>query len=673
MLYLRLALVMATALNGFAHAADLLQSRDVFDLELATDVQISPDGRQVAYVRRSMDIMTDRVRDNIWLISTDGKRHRPLLSGLDTYSSPRWSPSGDRIAYVSNAEGRGRQLHVRWMDTGEIALVSDLREAPQSVSWSPDGRHIAFAMFVPGEASTLAQPPTKPEGAKWAPAATIIDRLNYRVDGRGYLKAGNTHIFMLPAEGGTPRQLTEGNFEHRGPISWAPDGKRIAFSANRRTDYEYDPLESEIWTVDVRFGTLRQLTDRPGPDLAPAYSPDGKRIAYLGFDDRKRSYQLTEVYLMNADGSQPRAVTRDLDRSISDAQWAGRSDRLYIRFDDQGETHLASLTQQGRVERVAQNLGGTSLGRPYTSGTFSTSDNGTVAFTAGTSDRPAEVATVRRGRKVQTLTALNDDLLANKALGQVHTMTWTSSADGREIQGWMIKPPNFDAQQKYPLLLEIHGGPHTAYGPHFSAELQLYAAAGYLVLYANPRGSTSYGEEFASLIHHNYPGQDYDDLMSGVDAAIATGHVDPERLFVTGGSGGGILTAWIVGKTDRFRAAVSAKPVINWVSTTLTSDISAFMTQYWFATLPWEDPDAYWARSPLSLVGNVSTPTMLLTGEQDHRTPIPEAEQYYQALKLRKIDTLLVRIPEASHGISARPSHLIAKVDNILAWFARYR
>jgi acylaminoacyl-peptidase len=274
---------------------------------------------------------------------------------------------------------------------------------------------------------------------------------------------------------------------------------------------------------------------------------------------------------------------------------------------------------------------------------------------------------------VQTLTALNDDLLANKALGQVHTMTWTSSADGREIQGWMIKPPNFDAQQKYPLLLEIHGGPHTAYGPHFSAELQLYAAAGYLVLYANPRGSTSYGEEFASLIHHNYPGQDYDDLMSGVDAAIATGHVDPERLFVTGGSGGGILTAWIVGKTDRFRAAVSAKPVINWVSTTLTSDISAFMTQYWFATLPWEDPDAYWARSPLSLVGNVSTPTMLLTGEQDHRTPIPEAEQYYQALKLRKIDTLLVRIPEASHGITARPSHLIAKVDNILAWFARYR
>jgi len=271
------------------------------------------------------------------------------------------------------------------------------------------------------------------------------------------------------------------------------------------------------------------------------------------------------------------------------------------------------------------------------------------------------------------LTQLNDDLLRHRMLGTVTELTWQSSADELEIEGWLITPPGFDSSQKYPLILEIHGGPFQAYGPHFAAELQLYATAGYVVLYANPRGSTSYGFDFANQIHHRYPGQDYDDLISGVDAVLAKGFVDENNLFVTGGSGGGVLTAWIVGKTNRFRAAVVAKPVINWISTTLTTDIPTFMPQYWFAVPPWEDPESYWKRSPLSLVGNVTTPTMLLTGEHDYRTPIAESEQYYQALKLRKIDTALVRIPEAPHGITGRPSRLIAKVESILAWFERYR
>ena len=236
-----------------------------------------------------------------------------------------------------------------------------------------------------------------------------------------------------------------------------------------------------------------------------------------------------------------------------------------------------------------------------------------------------------------------------------------------------MTPPDFDAAKDYPLVLEIHGGPFTAYGPHFSVEAQLYAAAGYVVLYTNPRGSTSYGYDFANEIHHNYPGQDYDDLMSGVDAVIERGYIDTRQLFVTGGSGGGVLSAWIVGNTDRFAAAVVAKPVINWISEALYSDISTTVPGYWFEKFPWEDPQEYWRRSPLSLVGNVSTPTMLLTGESDHRTPMPESEQYYQALKLRKIDSALVRVPESSHGIASRPSNQIAKVDSILAWFARYR
>ena len=300
-------------------------------------------------------------------------------------------------------------------------------------------------------------------------------------------------------------------------------------------------------------------------------------------------------------------------------------------------------------------------------------------ITARTHTRPAgrsarqTLLPGRRGGAASRLTNLNDDLLAHKTLARVEEITWQSSVGAYELQGWLVTPPGFDPEKIYPLILEIHGGPFEAYGPHFTSDFQLYAAAGYVVLYTNPRGSTSYGDQFANEIHHNYPGQDYDDLMSGVDAVISRGFIDEDQLFVTGGSGGGVLSAWIVGKTDRFAGAVVVNPVINWASMTLYSDIHTFIPEYWFAKLPWEDPESYWVRSPLSLVGNVTTPTMLLTGENDLRTPMPESEQYYQALKLRKIDSALVRVPEETHGIEGRPSRLIAKADNILAWFARYR
>ena len=672
-----LAAAAPLALPAFAdnHAstdAAKFLNTDIFQLEVAADIQISPDGDEVAYVRRSMDIMTDRARSNIWAVSADGESHRPLLSGADNYSSPRWSPDGGRIAYVSDAEGRGSEIHVRWMDTGQTAMLTNVAESPSSVTWSPDGRYIAFTMFVPADGPKLATPPEKPEGAEWAEPVTVIERLYYRADGRGYLETGNTHIFVLSADGGTPRQLTSGDYNHTGPLSWSPDGARIAFSANRVENYELTPTQSEIWTVDVDDGALTQLTDRVGPDTAPRFSPDGQRIVYLGYDDQKMGYHNGGVYVMDTDGGNVTALTEDLDRTVSEARWAGSSNRLYIRYDDSGDVVLASLDMNGRISRVADDLGGVSLGRPYTSGSFSVADNGAYAYTAGTPYRPADVAVGRRSASVRKVTALNDDLLGHKTLGEVEELTWTS-VGGLEIEGWIVKPPNFDESKQYPLILEIHGGPFAAYGPHFAAEIQLMAAAGYVVLYTNPRGSTSYGYDFANEIHHNYPSEDYDDLIAGVDAVIERGYIDEDQLFVTGGSGGGVLTAWIVGKTDRFAAAVSAKPVINWISTVLTTDIAAFMPQYWFDSPPWEDVDAYWSRSPLSLVGNVTTPTMLLTGEEDHRTPIPESEQYYQALKLRQIDTALVRVPGASHGIASRPSQLIAKVDSILAWFGRYR
>lgn len=665
-------LLVATVAAAHANERTLLPA-DVFDLEFALDPQISPDGSRVAYVRQSFDIMTDKALPNIWIVDADGGNHRPLLSGAAGYSSPVWSPSGDRLLYVTSAGERGAEIHVRWMDTGQTALLTNLPSDPSAISWSPDGKAIAINMFVDSKGLKLAEAPQKPEGAEWAPPVKIIDQLPYRVDGAGYLKPGYTHVFVIPSDGGTPRQLTAGDFNHGSRLSWSPDGAEIIVSANRVPNPIVDPQEAELWSIDVESGNLTQLTDRDGPDLSPAVSPDGKRIAYLGFDDQMYSSHQIDAYVLDRASGEIRNLTVELNRSINDIAWADGSRQLLISYDDHGKSKIARLAMNGVVTDVVDDMGSASDGRPYTSGSFSVSRKGMVAYTRGRADRPSEVGIVSGRGPARSLTRLNDDLFAIRTAASVEEITWRSSVGDYDIQGWIVKPQDFDATRKYPLILEIHGGPFTAYGPHFSPEVQLYAAAGYVVLYSNPRGSTSYGFDFMHEIHHNYPSKDYDDLMSGVDAVVARGYVDDKQLFVTGGSGGGVLTAWIVGKTDRFKAAVVQKPVINWASFSLTADFSAFFTRYWFAKMPWEDAEAYWRRSPLSLVGNVKTPTMLMSGEQDFRTPIAEAEQYYQALKLRGIDTALVRVPERSHTLVGRPSHLIAKATNIIAWFERYR
>ena len=654
-----------------AAAKEPFEALDVFELEIATDPQVSPDGTTIAYVRRSNDIMKDKARANIWTVTVEGRDHRPLLSGRDDYSSPRWSPSGDRLAYVTGAEGGSPQLYVRWMETGQTALLTNLAEAPGAISWSPDGRSLAFTMFVEKVPEPLAAAPAKPKDAQWAEPFKVIEHVTYRADGAGFLRDGHTHIFTVPADGGTPRQLTEGDYHHNGPLDWSVDGSRIFFSANRNDDWELDVIESDIWSVNVADSSLTQLTDRKGPDFSPRLSPDGGTIAYLGYDDKLRAYQTPVLHVMNIDGSDKRIVTSDLDRQIETIHWDSNAS-LIAQYGDHGRNYLARIDLDGAIDALVRDVSGTTLGRPYTSGQFNVG-GGVIAYTTGKATRPADIAVMTPDARAKRLTRLNDDLLNHLAIGDAERIAWTSSADGKEMEGWIVKPPAFDPAKKYPLILEIHGGPHAAYGPHFAAEVQLFAAAGYVVFYANPRGSSTYGEAFGNLIHHNYPNEDYDDLISGVDAVIAQGYVDEDQLFVTGGSGGGVLTAWIVGKTDRFSAAVVAKPVINWASFTLTSDFYPFFYKYWFAQKPWEDPMAYWERSPLSLVGNVSTPTMLLTGEADYRTPMSESEQYYQALQILGVDTALVRVPDVSHSIAARPSNLIGKAAHILGWFERYR
>jgi acylaminoacyl-peptidase len=665
-----LGIAFAAVMFFDAFAETHLEPLDVFQMEYASGPRIAPDGKHIVYVRNFMDIMKDRQRSNLWIVNSDGTNHRPLTTGNQNHGGPRWSPDGKKLLYASNEDGSG-QLYVRWMDTGQTAKITNLTSAPGGLDWSPDGKWIVTSMLVPAKGEPIVTMPSKPEGAEWAKPAKVIQKLVYRADGAGYLKDGYRHLFVVPAEGGSPRQITSGDYNHGASPSWSQDSMSLIFSANRREDWEHDPNNSEVYEVSIADGTIKALTDRQGPDSNPVVSPDGKHIAYLGFDDQFLGYQLTRLYVMDRDGSNSRLISDDFNRSIGGIQWAADGRGLYFTYSDEGNGKIGYISLKGKTRVVASDIGGTALGRPYSGGSYTVAKNGRVAYTQTRPEYPSDVATVRGGSP-KRLTHLNDDLFGHKTLGNVEEIWYKSSFDDRDLQGWIMTPPDFDPTKKYPLILEIHGGPFANYGDRFSAECQLYAAAGYVVLYTNPRGSTSYGEEFGNLIHHNYPGEDYDDLMSGVDAVIARGYIDANQLFVTGGSGGGILSAWIIGKTDRFAAAVVAKPVINWYSFVLTADSYNFFYKYWFPGLPWEYQDHYMKRSPLSIVGNVTTPTMLLTGERDFRTPMSESEQYYQALKLLKVDAALVRIPETSHSITARPSNLIAKVAHVLAWFGKY-
>ncbi|OHD04457.1 S9 family peptidase [Sphingopyxis sp. RIFCSPHIGHO2_12_FULL_65_19] len=650
-----------------------LTGADLFDLAIASDPQISPDGRHIAYVRRSNDIMSDRAVSSIWLIDTATGQETPVAGRGGGAFSPRWSPDGKRLAYAST-EGGSAQLWVRWMDGGEAVRLTGLPTSPSSLAWSPDGRSIAYTMLVKDDGPKFGSAPAnKPEGAKWADPLEVRDLLTYRADGQGYVEPGFEKIFLVPATGGAPRQLTFGPYHDGGPLSWSRDGRTLYFSANRQPDWERDPLESEIYALDVTGGRVTALTDRNGPDANPIVSPDGGKIAWLGYDDAGRAYENTNLYVMNRDGSGRRAVAENWDYSVDAIQWAADGRALYAQYDDHGETKVARIALDGSVRDVASGLSGGGIDRPYTGGSFTVSDGGAVAFTGGTATRPAEVQ-LARGGSARILTDLNRSLREVKSLGEVRKITTPSSHDGKAIEGWLTLPPGYVEGQRVPLILEIHGGPFTAYGPHFSTDNQLYAAGGYAVLSANPRGSTSYGEAFAQEIDKAYPGNDYFDLISIVDRAIALGIADPDALFVTGGSGGGVLTSWIVGKTNRFKAAVTQKPVINWTTQALTADGPAFFGPYWLGAQPWEKPDLYWSLSPLSLVGNVETPTMVVVGAEDYRTPVSESEQYYTALRLRGVPTALVKVPGASHGsIAARPSQSAAKASAILAWFEKYK
>lgn len=648
-----------------AEPRDRLSIDLLLDWEYVNAPQLSPDGSQVVYTRRWTDKMNDTYVDEIWIMSADGSHGRFLMKG----SQPRWSPDGRRIAYVTQGQPSGAQLFVKWMDSPGETQLTHLERSPSNIQWSPDGKRIAFTMLVPATQAFKINMPARPAGAKWIDPPRVVDRLDYRNDNAGWRPEGYNHIFVVSEDGGTPRQLTEGDY-NGGGIEWMPDSETILFTSLRKPDAEYIFRDSEIYSVNARTKEIRALTDRSGPDSNPTISPDGKLVAYTGFDQTDDTYRVSKMYLMNADGTNKRLLTGELDRAVSDMEWARDGSGIYFTAEDRGTDNLWFVPARGgAAKQITQ---GTQQFR-----LSSMSENGLVAGTLSTPQSPADVVVfnLRQPAVVRRLTHVNSDVLEGRKLGAVEEV-WYDSVGGKKIQGWIVKPPDFDSSKKYPLLLYIHGGPHSMYGVGFNFEFQNHAANDLVVFYTNPRGSTGYGEAFGNAIKNNYPGEDYNDLMSGVDEVIKRGYVDTNNLFVTGGSGGGVLTSWIVGHTDRFAAAVVMKPVVNWYSFVGTTDSSSWY--YNFAKLPWEDPAEHIRRSPITYVGNVKTPTMLMVGELDLRTPLEQTEQYYRALKMRHVPTAMVRLPDEYHGFNAEgtsrhPSNRISQMLYMRAWFDKYK
>jgi acylaminoacyl-peptidase len=656
-----------------------LNSDTVWDIRQVSDPQITKDGKSVIYVLGWADKMVDQRYSNLWIVTGDGKDNRPLTTGSFRDTAPRLSPDGTRVAYISNRSGKN-QIHVKWLDSGQEAQVTDVQQAPAGIEWSPDGKWIGYTARVPAKPSWSIRMPERPAGARWADPPIVVTELRWRQDGQGLIQPGYTHIFAVPATGGTPKQITSGDWNHGGGAAggggwaWSMDGKKVFVAANRIPDSEYDLKGGDIYAFNVDDGAVKKLTDRVGPDTNPTPSPDGKRIAYLGHDWKFQSYTVNHLYLMNADGTGHKNLTPNLDRDVRNPQWTWDGKAIYFLVDERGNTQLYSCdVESGAVKAVTsgvQQLGQGGQG----AGGFTMANNLMVATVRSTPENPGDLVVVpayRQNPQSTRLTSANDSLMMQYQLGSVEELSY-DSFDGKSIQGWIIKPPNFDATKKYPFILEIHGGPHAMYGVGFQHEMQIQAARGFVVLYTNPRGSTGYGEEFGNIIHTNYPGDDFTDLMKGVDKMVEKGYVDPKKLCVTGGSGGGLLTAWVIGHTDRFAAAVSQYPVTNWITQAGTADGGYTHSALWLKSFPWDNPKQFMDHSPVFFAKNFKTPTMVITGEADLRTPIAESEELYFALKSMHVPAVLIRVPEESHGIRQRNSHYIAKIEHILAWMEKY-
>jgi len=691
----------ATARSSEAQGRRAITETDLFKFVWAADPQISPNGSQVAFVRVTVNEDKDRYETQLYIVPADGSAPPRLLTSGRNDRSPRWSPNGREVAFVRTPEPvdskpKPSQIYLISMDGGEARPLTDGAKGASSPVWSPDGRTIAF-LSTPDTATAKADSAKKSADStkKHVSDVRVITRAQYRWNGGGYTDPTvHSHIWTVPASIGatgalpTFKQITFGGFDEAEPV-WSPDGSRLYYTSNRRLEPYYDSGGQELYSVPANGGASVKVASIDGVIGSIAPSPDGKRIAFTGGLNGKplRFYNEGDLFIVDAaPGAQPRNLTASYDFSVED----GLSGDQHPPRAGSGGGILWSRDGKSVVVVTAEN-GRANLKR------FSTADGKVDSVTSGANDVEAYSASAD-GSKIVTLvstptnigdlyvqdantprtaprqiTRVNDGLLSTLDLSAPEEF-WYNSFDGQRIQGWILKPPHFDASKKYPLILEIHGGPNAAYGQTFTHEFSWMAAKGYIVLYTNPRGSTSYGQDFANVIQFHYPGDDYKDLMAGVDEVLKRGYVDSTRMGVTGGSGGGVLTNWTITQTHRFAAAVSQRSIADWSGFWYTADFTLF-NPTWFRAAPWEDPKGFAQVSPITYVANVTTPLMLIEGEADMRTPPADGgEQMFRALKYLHKPTVMVRFPDETHELSrsGKPWHRVERLRHIVGWFDVY-
>ncbi len=660
-----IAALLATTAPVFA--ADAFKPEDIYSLSMVTNPVLAPDGRRVIFTRAGFDRGTDRRTGELWLAHIDEQGRiidKRLLVGRDV--GPRaasFSPDGSRVLFVAQAMGKP-QLFVLPLADGLARQLTSGDVAPDNPVWSPDGGRIAFTGRVDAKPVVIPGLPDKPKGSEAAADAKIISDLFWRADGAGEIKPGVEHLFVADAATGAVTQLTTGDREQvdsGDTPAWTPDGRSLIVSFT--ADPINGPQESDLYRFDaVKAGQKPvRLTSRPGSEGGAVVSPDGRTIAFTGAEASGNFYSQPALWTMPLAGGAITHVSAKLDRPIGDIAWREDGGALFALFNDEGVTRVGEIdAATGAVVVRVQQVGGTRMYLPSSGGSFSTA-RGTFAYTSSFTDRPAGLG-VSKGAVETGAVDFNAGWAATRTSARIEEVNVKSRADGRRVQGWLAFPPDFVPGKRYPLILDIHGGPNSDYGPFFSVTHSLYASAGYIVLFTNPRGSIGYGSDFANLITNAYPGQDHDDLMSAVDEVAKRPYVNANNLFIGGGSGGGVLTLWAIGKEpDKFRAAVALRPVVDWTDQATTSDGTAFFAKHWMGAMPWDKPELYFSRSPFSLAGRVKTPTLLITGENDYRTPISQTEQMFGALKLRGVETTMIRLPGAGHGMG-RPSQWLQSI-----------
>jgi dipeptidyl aminopeptidase/acylaminoacyl peptidase len=714
------AVVVGLASPG-AQGKRFITEKDLFKFTWIADPQISPDGSAVAFVRVTVNEKDDKYETSLFAVPASGAEPPRRLTSGSRDTAPRWAPDGKQIAFVRAVEKDGKvqpaQIHLLHMDGGEARPLTEIATGAANPVWSPDGKALAFTSATGGGDGKTA------DGAKAADEhksdVEVVTRAVYRSNGNpGYVDTvHHSHIFTISDVGSdtrqtpmpklpTPRQLTDGEFSEGG-VQWAPDGSKLYFVSTRVAEPYYTEAGDELFSVPAGGGPIAKVASIDGQIANISVAPDGRKIAFVGTlrGTPIRSYSQSDLWLVDLAVSEPRAdrsvttrlgtndnrglaprnLTADYDFDIAGGIGGDQSaprgqNRKPIVWSQDATSLLVVSAEKGssNLKRVAIATGKV---EPFTAGdqdvvAFSaTPDASTIAATLSTQLNIGDIFMVGGADKAapRRITMVNEPLFKDIQQSQPEEI-WYKSFDGKNIQGWILKPPDFDASKKYPLILEIHGGPHSAYGNTYTHEFMWMAAKGYVVLFTNPRGSTTYGQDFGNIIQYHYPGDDYKDLMAGVDEVLKKGYIDADRLGVTGGSGGGLLTNWTITQTQRFKAAVAQRDIADWYGFWFTADFTLFQPT-WFRKAPWEDPQDFAARSPITHVANVTTPLMLVNGDADYRTPPSDGgEMMFRALKYRKIPTVMVRFPRETHELSrsGEPWHRVERLQHIVGWMDQW-